>query len=101
MPSARSITRGLSKLQVSSPRGGERIFYDELYADAVDPCYLGVGPLSDEGSIILVRCPQLPEWGEDFSELALTPECKTIDALRQALASEFGVRCCLAWMSLR
>lgn len=45
----------------------------------------------DDYVLILVRCSQLPEFGEDFTEISLNRNQRTIEALRQALVQEFEV----------
>jgi hypothetical protein len=45
----------------------------------------------DAGVTLLARCAQLPEWGEDFTEVFLPKGQRTVKRLRQALAQEFEV----------
>jgi hypothetical protein len=45
----------------------------------------------DAGVTLLARCAQLPEWGEDFTEVFLPEGQRTVKRLRQALAQEFEV----------
>ena len=49
------------------------------------------GDDEDAGVTLLARCAQLPEWGEDFTEVFLPKGQRTVKLLRQALAQEFEV----------
>jgi hypothetical protein len=49
------------------------------------------GDDEDAGVTLLARCTQLPEWGEDFTEVFLPKGQRTVKLLRQALAQEFEV----------